>query len=268
VVVVPIHNASDEKSIEFILNHSNCVGVVCSEDVMGLFQNVSKKSPSLRFLVLMGRLAATPPVIPTEEQQPDVDYYRLQLEQTSQESSLPVTLELNTLQTIVEKGWLLPEEVEAATAEREGSAEHNNESCKSSRVSIKEGWANNGRSFLVSDAVVNEFHRFGERMLEEHAVSSYALCTLIYTSGSTGLPKAAAIDYALFLSLTNTASSKSLSDDPNVTLSKDSLAHISDREGVHDSLHVGGRVGITSGPTESFDDIKILEPSTISCTPR
>jgi hypothetical protein len=57
--------------------------------------------------------------------------------------------------------------------------------------------------------------------------------------------------------------------DPYVTISKDSLAHISDREDVHTTIGAGGRVGMASrGIANVFDDILILEPSRISSTPR
>ena len=49
---------------------------------------------------------------------------------------------------------------------------------------------------------------------------------------------------------------------------KDPLSHISDRQEVHSTLAYGGRVGVFSGVDHVFEDISILSPSGISCTPR
>lgn len=68
-------------------------------------------------------------------------------------------------------------------------------------------------------------------------------------------------------------------NDPYVIISKgglygnhlmllDPLSHISDREDVITCLLSGGRVGICSNITNVFDDIKLLNPSRISSTPR
>ena len=59
-----------------------------------------------------------------------------------------------------------------------------------------------------------------------------------------------------------------MGDKPHVVYSKDALSHISEREDVHFSLHTGARIGITSGPEHSFEDIRSLNPSHLSCTPR
>lgn len=56
--------------------------------------------------------------------------------------------------------------------------------------------------------------------------------------------------------------------DPLVAISKDPLAHISDRENTHSTLLEGGRVGITHDISTVFDDIQILSPNEISATPR
>lgn len=48
----------------------------------------------------------------------------------------------------------------------------------------------------------------------------------------------------------------------------DPLSHISDREDVYTALCSGGRVGIASSVGTVFDDIRLLEPTRVSSTPR
>jgi hypothetical protein len=48
----------------------------------------------------------------------------------------------------------------------------------------------------------------------------------------------------------------------------DPLAHVTDREGVYAVMVHGGRVGIVSQLNKLFEDIKLLEPSVLSATPR
>ena len=66
-----------------------------------------------------------------------------------------------------------------------------------------------------------------------------AVFTLIYTSGSTGSPKGAVFTHGLFRELLReTLDTKTR----QVMLSKDPLAHISDREDVLSTLVCGGSV--------------------------
>ena len=48
----------------------------------------------------------------------------------------------------------------------------------------------------------------------------------------------------------------------------DSLAHVSDRQDVHNTLLSGGRVGMISSLSNLFADIRILQPSRLSTSPR
>ena len=53
-----------------------------------------------------------------------------------------------------------------------------------------------------------------------------------------------------------------------VTLSKDPLAHISDREEVHTALVSGGQVGVSLGPAHVDAELRALRPTQLSATPR
>ncbi|KNC52485.1 ATP/NADPH-dependent carboxylic acid reductase [Thecamonas trahens ATCC 50062] len=93
-----------------------------------------------------------------------------------------------------------------------------------------------------------------------------SLVTVVHTSGSTGVPKGAPFSQTLWARLL--LDSMHARHDPFVVLSKDPLAHISDREAVHCALVSGGRVGVISSKETLFENILAYGPSTISATPR
>eukprot|EP01117_Protostelium_nocturnum_P019514 TRINITY_DN8476_c0_g2_i1.p1 TRINITY_DN8476_c0_g2~~TRINITY_DN8476_c0_g2_i1.p1 ORF type:complete len:1286 (+),score=275.14 TRINITY_DN8476_c0_g2_i1:294-4151(+) len=92
------------------------------------------------------------------------------------------------------------------------------------------------------------------------------IVTVIYTSGSTGKPKGAIYTNSIWLK--NVGSYLWNDYDPYVTYSKDPMAHVSDREDVLDTFKFGGRVGVRSLVQNIFEDIKFLNPTRLSCTPR
>lgn len=98
------------------------------------------------------------------------------------------------------------------------------------------------------------------------AIEPQEYATIVYTSGSTGVPKAIGFTFDLWFH--GIRIEYRPTSNLEVSFSKDSLAHISDRESVHSTLLRGGQIGITSGHHRILEDITVLEPTDISSTPR
>jgi fatty acid CoA ligase FadD9 len=91
------------------------------------------------------------------------------------------------------------------------------------------------------------------------------IATLVYTSGSTGTPKGAVFTHKLWKALLVEGIDTRYRP---VILSKDPLAHISDREDVHTAFVAGGAVAMSSGHESVHSDLGVLEPTRVSSTPR
>ncbi|CAF4468704.1 unnamed protein product, partial [Didymodactylos carnosus] len=91
------------------------------------------------------------------------------------------------------------------------------------------------------------------------------LLTIIHTSGSTGIPKGAMFTEKLWKSFINTRLSTLR---PLVKIAFKPLCSMSERETVYFTFCSGGRTGICTEPDRIFEDIRLLQPSRLSCTPR
>ncbi|CAF0897192.1 unnamed protein product, partial [Didymodactylos carnosus] len=91
------------------------------------------------------------------------------------------------------------------------------------------------------------------------------LFSIIHTSGSTGVPKGAMITEGLW----KTFISDRLSQyDPLVKIVFKPLCSMSERENVYHTFCSGGRSGICTEPHKIFEDVQLLQPTILSCTPR
>jgi fatty acid CoA ligase FadD9 len=113
---------------------------------------------------------------------------------------------------------------------------------------------------------LEEFEELGKSaLIEPRKRDAEQLATLIYTSGSTGRPKGAMITDKIWRSL---LCEGRYPEDPLVGVSKDSLAHISDREVTYTVLINGGRIGISNDPRTVYVDILLVQPVFVDSTPR
>lgn len=98
-----------------------------------------------------------------------------------------------------------------------------------------------------------------------HPRSRDDIVTIIHTSGSTGKPKGAPFTDK---SCRDHIISSFSSNDPAVEICFEPLAHISEREYMHDIICSGGRVGLLHVSDNLFEDIAFVGPCSISTTPR
>ena len=99
-------------------------------------------------------------------------------------------------------------------------------------------------------------------------VTGDAVATIVHTSGSTGLPKGAKFSNTTLLRLITTRLGMSHVEDPLVRVSKSSLAHLSDREAVLNTLVLGGRIGMLAHVDSALQHLAPLGPGAVTATPR
>ncbi|CAF4213738.1 unnamed protein product, partial [Didymodactylos carnosus] len=91
------------------------------------------------------------------------------------------------------------------------------------------------------------------------------LLTIIHTSGSTGIPKGAMITEKLWKTFIEDGLSM---HDPFVKAIFKPLCSTSERQALYYTFCSGGRVGICTEPSKIFEDIRLLQPTSLGCTPR
>eukprot|EP00727_Mastigamoeba_balamuthi_P007334 m51a1_g3220 putative fatty-acid- ligase fadd9 (1567) ;mRNA; f:53840-61856 len=105
---------------------------------------------------------------------------------------------------------------------------------------------------------------------EPHEWSPPDVVTVIFTRrathGTTGVPKGIARTDKIVREGLVWADPPT--DDPYVSISKDSLAHLSDRENVYYTLINGGRVGLCPHIENVFEDIREFSPTSLVAVPR
>ncbi|PRP81795.1 putative fatty-acid-CoA ligase FadD9 (fatty-acid-CoA synthetase) (fatty-acid-CoA synthase) [Planoprotostelium fungivorum] len=111
------------------------------------------------------------------------------------------------------------------------------------------------------DGMVTLGRRQPFQLPDPQAFRKEDIISIVYTSGSTGAVMTNRI-WAVNFDVIDLV-------DPYVIISKDPMAHISDREDVLDGLLSGARVGVRSEDQSLiYEDISLLNPSRISSTPR
>ena len=252
--VVPLHASADIDVVSSIVQNAKLRVIVTDLDHQRMFESLyqSQKTSIEHIIVLPPEDIDPRPFARYSANDRDAEWFSI--DDTLREVVVPLTaLEMRSFNrdSVTPKGDLL-------TPVQQAGLEQDRVLLPSQLDIFK---------IFSNAAEVNTFE--GERLLSPipPPPDPSDLSMIIYTSGSTGVPKG-----AMF---TQRAVIRNILDylvpqyDPYVTISKDSLAHISDREDVYVTLGNGGRVGFASrGICNVYDDIRVLEPSRVSSTPR
>ncbi|KJE91167.1 hypothetical protein CAOG_02344 [Capsaspora owczarzaki ATCC 30864] len=251
IVAVPIHTAiSSLADLAHILNTSNVEAAVCSDRVLPAFLRVQQQCPQLKFVIRMVGIYPRSAFLLSQPNRDENHPHSFHKQFTA-----PAQLTAAEISQVVDVD-ILPVETSAL--------EPFIQTLQDELVAMQAAGAAVQTATLIPFTDVLECGRLHPSPI--YAEPSAALTALIHTSGSTGRPKGAMMTSRIWRGFI--VHSSIHGNDPAVSITKDPLSHISDRQDVHGDLSHGYRIGILSSLANVFDDIRLLSPNYIASTPR